>query len=92
MVSQHFSVQSMSDYAKFAVIQPSIKPKFLYRPDMKVKKVICILGYLVQPTIKSLTSWNFFPPILANVGHFFHAKSLAWAPRCFTLSVMMNCF
>jgi hypothetical protein len=79
-------------YAKFAVIQPSIKPKFLYTPDMKVKKLICILGYLVHPTIKSLTSWNLFPPNLANVGHFFHAKSPAWAPHCFTLSVMMNCF
>jgi len=40
MTSQRFSVQSMSDYAKFAIIQQSIKPKFLYTPDMKVKKVI----------------------------------------------------
>jgi hypothetical protein len=41
MASQSFSVQSMSDYAKFAIIQQSIKPKFLlYTPDMKVKKVI----------------------------------------------------
>jgi hypothetical protein len=40
MVNQRFYVQSMSDYAKFAIIQQSIKPKFLYTPDMKVKNVI----------------------------------------------------
>jgi hypothetical protein len=40
MGSQRFSVQSMSDHAKFAIIQQNIKPKCLYSPDMKVKKVI----------------------------------------------------
>jgi hypothetical protein len=40
VVSQRFSVQAMSDYAKFAIIQQSIKPKFLYTPELKVKKVI----------------------------------------------------
>jgi hypothetical protein len=84
MVSPRFSVQSMSDYAKFAIIQQCIQPKFLYTPDMKVKKVI-------HPWLPSAAYYKKFdksPDVnvlafISNLGPNNKPKLLKVGPVCF---------